>query len=152
MKAQKTLAQLAAEKTAANAAAQTGAAQTSHTPGVPKNNVQIDAKIDAFAAENPKLVEYYQSLPKERLVRACLLARANEEERQVRRQERQYVELKKWVDQSPELKASIDAKLAAVPDEQKTGAFVNLARRAQEYAGRQSLPVAPRPPGQSIGV
>jgi len=148
MKTQKTLGELAVQKAAQTVAPIPAPA----APMVPKNNPAIDAKINAFIEANPKLHEYYKSLSPDRLVRACMLFRADAAEREERRQGRQLDEMKKWVEQSPALKADIYAKLATVPDDKKTGAFVNLVRRAQQDAGRQAVPVAPKAPTVSQSV
>jgi hypothetical protein len=148
MKAQKTLGELAAIKTPAPAAP----APTPAAPFVPNTNPVVDAKIDAFIAANPKLHEYYKNLTPERLVRACMLFRADEAEREIRRQSRQLEECKKWVEQSPSLKSEIFAKIDTLAKDKRTGAFVNLVRRAQQNAGRFAAPVAPRDPTVSQGV
>lgn len=147
MKAQKTLGELAAEKAAASL-------QPAEQPApvVPKNNPAIDAKIDAFIADNPKLFDYYKNLSPERLVRACMLFRANEAEREDRRQTRQLVEMKQWAEQNPQIKAAIFAKLDRLPDEQRTGAFINLVRRAQQQASRIEVPSIPKAPAESRGM
>jgi len=81
-----------------------------------------------------------------------MLFRADTAEREERRQGRQLDEMKKWIEQSPALKADIYAKLATVPEDKKTGAFVNLVRRAQQDSGRQAVAVAPKAPAVSLGV
>lgn len=140
MKPNQTLSQLAQQKRAQ----QQSEAQGHQSQG-PKENAEINAKIDAFAAANPKLVEYYKNLPRERLERVALKNRMEEAERKQAYQERQVDKLKEWVSDRPDVAAKIDKLLKNVPSEKQTGAFVNIARREQQRIG------ASTPPRQSVG-
>ena len=123
-------------------------AQSQGQPQAPKVNEEIDQKIDAFIRQNPKLFEYYNNLPKERLVRNAMLNRLNEAERKEKYQARQRSALEDWVNERPEIKARIVAQLDKVPAEKIPGAFVNLAKREQMRLGASLPPAAAR---QSVG-
>jgi hypothetical protein len=42
--------------------------------------------------------------------------------------------------------------LDRLPDEQRTGAFINLVRRAQQHASRIEVPSIPKAPAESRGM
>ena len=45
-----------------------------------KRNPEIDAKLDKFIGENPKLAEYYNALSKDELVRKLMLGKMQRSE------------------------------------------------------------------------
>ena len=78
--------------------AQRKAQQEQQTPTL-RRNPEIDAKLDRFIGENPKLREYYDALPKEELIRKLMLGKM---------QQREYAEgrnneIRSWVEQHPEI-------------------------------------------------
>lgn len=121
------------------------AQQPAQQPGnferqAPKENAEINAKIDAYIQANPRLYQYYQGLDKDRLVRTAMLTRMQEDERKLKYQERELQNLKQWVDQRPELKEKIAKQLEGVASEKLNGAFVNIVRREQQKIGAQITP------------
>ena len=40
-----------------------------------RNNPEIDAKLDGFIQENPKLYDYYQGFSKEQLIRKLMFGK-----------------------------------------------------------------------------
>jgi hypothetical protein len=85
---------------------------------------EIDAKIDRFIAENPKLLEYYQSFTKEQLIRKLMLAKMQRNEVT----ERRNGAIKAWVDEHPEMKAKIEERVRNLPEDKRERAFLNLAK------------------------
>ncbi len=98
-----------------------------------RRNPEIDAKLDTFIAENPKLLEYYNALTKDELVRKLMLGKM---ERAEYRQGRN-TEIKAWVEEHPEIKARIEERIRNVPEANRERAFINAAKReAQDQAMR----------------
>lgn len=89
-----------------------------------RTNPEIDAKIDRFIAENPKLLEYYQSFTKEQLIRKLMLAKMQRNEVT----ERRNGAIKAWVDEHPEMKAKIEERVRNLPEDKRERAFLNLAK------------------------
>ena len=58
-----------------------------------RKNPEIDAKLDKFIAENPKLLEYYSALSKDDLIRKQMLGKMQRSEYTNGRNE----EIKAWV-------------------------------------------------------
>lgn len=90
----------------------------------PRTNPEIDAKIDRFMQENPKLVEYYQELPKEQLIRKLVLSKMQRSEYTQQRNQ----ELMAWVEENPEIKAKIEARVKNVPEANRQRAFLTAAK------------------------
>ena len=65
-----------------------------------RRNPEIDAKLDKFIQENPKLLEYYQGLSKDELIRKQMLGKMQRSEYTNGRNE----EIKAWVEEHPEIK------------------------------------------------
>jgi septum formation inhibitor MinC len=89
-----------------------------------RRNPEIDAKLDRFIAENPKLAEYYQALSKDELIRKLMLGKMQRAEYSNGRNE----ELRAWVEEHPEIKAKIEEKLRNVPAANRERAFINAAK------------------------
>lgn len=89
-----------------------------------RKNPEIDAKLDRFIAENPKLTEYYQALPKEDLIRKLMLGKMQRNEYAQGRNN----EIKAWVDEHPEIKNKIEERIRNVPAANRERAFINAAK------------------------
>jgi len=104
-----------------------------------RRNPEIDAKLDRFIAENPKLRDYYNGLSKDELIRKLLLQKMERQEYRAGRNE----EIRAWVEERPEIKAKIEERIRNVPAEKRERAFINAAKtEAQNQAMR---PSGPRP-------
>ena len=91
-----------------------------------RRNPEIDAKLDKFIGENPKLVEYYNGLSKEELIRKLMLGKMQRAEYSNGRNE----EIRAWVEEHPEIKAKIEERLRNVPAANRERAFINAAKTA----------------------
>ena len=91
-----------------------------------RRNPEIDAKLDKFIGENPKLVEYYNGLSKDDLIRKLMLGKMQRAEYSNGRNE----EIRAWVEEHPEIKAKIEERLRNVPAANRERAFINAAKTA----------------------
>lgn len=98
-------------------------AQETSTPTL-RRNPEIDAKLDRFIGENPKLVEYYNGLSKDDLIRKLMLGKMQKAEYSNGRNE----EIKAWVEEHPEIKTKIEERLRNVPAANRERAFINAAK------------------------
>jgi hypothetical protein len=89
-----------------------------------RRNPEIDAKLDRYIGENPKLVEYYNGLSKDELVRKLMLGKMQRAEYANGRNE----EIKAWVEEHPEVKTKIEERLRNVPAANRERAFINAAK------------------------
>ena len=89
-----------------------------------RRNPEIDAKLDRFIGENPKLLEYYQGLSKDELIRKLMLGKMQRSEFAENRNQ----ELKAWVEEHPEIKNKIEERIRNVPAQQRERAFINAAK------------------------
>ncbi|RRJ96015.1 hypothetical protein Ga0100231_018880 [Opitutaceae bacterium TAV4] len=89
-----------------------------------RRNPEIDAKLDRFIEENPKLHEYYSGLSKEELVRKQMLAKMQRNEYTNGRNQ----EIVAWVEEHPEIKARVEERIKNVPAENRQRAFINAAK------------------------
>ncbi|MEO6750844.1 MAG: hypothetical protein ABIZ04_02800 [Opitutus sp.] len=89
-----------------------------------RRNPEIDAKLDKFIGENPKLVEYYNGLSKDELIRKLALGKMQRSEYANTRNE----EIRAWVEERPEIKAKIEERLRNVPAANRERAFINAAK------------------------
>lgn len=99
------------------------AAKKAQEPTI-RTNPEIDAKIDAFIKENPKLLEYYQELPKEQLIRKLILGKMQRAGYANQRNE----EIIAWVEEHPDIKAKIEARVKNVPEANRPRAFLTAAK------------------------
>src|ERR1700676_1702096 len=95
--------------------------------GEPKyrDNVEINAKIDAYIQANPKEWNYIQGLPRERLERMLVLQNVNKLERR----ERVRTSVMKQLDANPELKEAYRKLVKNLPAEQQEKAMTSIAAR-----------------------
>ena len=89
-----------------------------------RRNPEIDAKLDKFIGENPKLAEYYNGLSKDDLIRKLMLGKMQKAEYSNGRNE----EIKAWVEEHPEIKSKIEERLRNVPAANRERAFINAAK------------------------
>ena len=89
-----------------------------------RRNPEIDAKLDKFIGENPKLVEYYNGLSKDDLIRKLMLGKMQKAEYSNGRNE----EIRAWVEEHPEIKTKIEERLRNVPAANRERAFINAAK------------------------
>ncbi len=103
-------------------------AAASESPGnSPKyrDNVEINAKIDAYIQANPKEWNYIQGLPRERLERILVLQNVNKIERRARIR----ASVTKQLDANPELKEAYRKLVKNLPAEQQEKAMATIAAR-----------------------
>jgi len=89
-----------------------------------RRNPEIDAKLDRFIQENPKLREYYDGLSKDDLIRKLMLGKMQRAEYANGRN----AEIKAWVEEHPEVKTKIEERLRNVPAANRERAFINAAK------------------------
>ena len=90
-----------------------------------RDNVEINAKIDAYIQANPKEWNYIQSLPRERLERMLVLQNVNKLERR----DRVRASVMKQLDANPELKEAYQKLVKYLPAEQQEKAMTSIAAR-----------------------
>ena len=104
-----------------------------------RRNPEIDAKLDRFIQENPKLHEYYDALSKEELIRKLMLGKMQRSEYTNGRNE----EIKAWVEEHPEIKSKIEERIRNVPEANRERAFINAAKT-------EAMNQTVRPVGNSV--
>ena len=90
-----------------------------------RDNVEINAKIDAYIQANPKEWAYIQGLPRERLERTLVLQHVNKLERR----ERIRASVAKQLEANPELKEAYRKLVKNLPAEQQEKAMMSIAAR-----------------------
>ena len=90
-----------------------------------RDNVEINAKIDAYIQANPKEWAYIQGLPRERLERILVLQNVNKIERRARIR----ASVTKQLDANPELKEAYRKLVKNLPAEQQERAMMSIAAR-----------------------
>ncbi len=104
-----------------------------------RRNPEIDAKLDAFIGENPKLVEYYNGLSKDELIRKLMLGKMQRSEYTNQRNQ----EIVAWVEENPEIKAKVEQRIRNVPPENRERAFITAAKSLALNQTVQSRGVTP---------
>lgn len=89
-----------------------------------RRNPEIDAKLDRFIADNPKLTEYYNGLGKPELIRKLMLGKMQRSDYAESRNQ----EIKEWVEANPDIKERIAHRIRNVPAERRERAFINAAK------------------------
>jgi hypothetical protein len=104
-----------------------GAAVADAADPIPKyrDNVEINAKIDAYIQANPKEWAYIQGLPRERLERMLVLQNVNKIERRARIR----ASVTKQLEANPELKEAYRKLVKNLPAEQQERAMMSIAAR-----------------------
>jgi hypothetical protein len=90
-----------------------------------RDNVEINAKIDAYIQANPKEWSYVQGLPRERLERMLVLQNVNKIERRARIR----ASVTKQLEANPELKEAYRKLVKNLPAEQQERAMMSIAAR-----------------------
>ncbi len=105
-----------------------------------RRNPEIDAKLDKFIGENPKLREYYEGLSKDELIRKLMLGKMQRAEYSNGRNE----EIRAWVEEHPEIKTKVEERIRNVPAANRERAFINAAKQeAMSQAVRAGNGVRP---------
>ena len=104
-----------------------------------RRNPEIYAKLDTFIGQNPKLLEYYNGLSKDDLVRKLMLGKMQRNEYSNGRNE----EIRAWVEEHPEVKSRIEERIRNVPEGNRERAFINAAKA-------EALKQTVRPAGNGI--
>ncbi len=104
-----------------------GAAASESPDNSPKyrDNVEINAKIDAYIQANPKEWNYIQGLPRERLERMLVLQNVNK----IERRERIRASVTKQLNANPELKEAYRKLVKNLRAEQQERAMMSIAAR-----------------------
>ena len=104
-----------------------GAAATEPAGDSPKyrDNVEINAKVDAYIQANPKEWAYIQGLPRERLERTLVLQHVNK----IDRRDRIRASVLKQLEQNPELKEAYRKLVKNLPADQQEKAIATIAAR-----------------------
>ena len=89
-----------------------------------RRNPEIDAKLDRFIGENPDLRESYEKLSKEELIRKLMLGKMQRNEYTNGRN----AEIRAWVEEHPDVKERIEARIKNVPPQNRERAFINAAK------------------------
>jgi hypothetical protein len=92
---------------------------------VARDNVEINAKIDAYIQANPKKWSYIQSILRERLERMLVLQNVNK----IERRERIRASVTKQLNANPELKEAYRKLVKNLPAEQQEKAMATIAAR-----------------------
>jgi len=108
----------------ANGNGATGTEPVAESPKY-RDNVEINAKIDAYIQANPKEWAYIQGLPRERLERTLVLQHVNK----IERRERIRASVLKQLDQNPELKEAYRKLVKNLPADQQEKAMTSIAAR-----------------------
>ena len=103
-----------------------------------RDNAEINAKIDAYIAQNPKRWEYVQSMPRERLERAVILSDVQKAERQ----QKMANGVMKKLEGDPELKKTYENLVAHLPENEREKAIVSIAKTMGGIAARQQQSAA----------
>jgi hypothetical protein len=96
-----------------------------------RDNAEVNAKIDTYIQENPKYWQYVQSMPRERMERAMVLTKVQQQERQ---QKLDQGVLKK-IEGDPELKQSLHALVKDLPEDQRQSALVRMGSKVLRDIG-----------------
>ena len=90
-----------------------------------RENVGVNAKIDAYIQANPKEWTYIQGLPRDRLERTVALHAVQKQERT----ERMRAGILKKLEENPELKEAYRTLVKNLPADQQEKAMATLAAR-----------------------
>lgn len=95
----------------------------------PRENPEINAKIDAYMEQHPKLVERLEGYTKDRLIRMHVLNNVDREEAINKSIQND------WKN-NPEKKEALATLVKHLPEEKREDAMVNLARQAKVQENR----------------
>ncbi|WP_342751175.1 hypothetical protein OH491_27395 (plasmid) [Termitidicoccus mucosus] len=109
----------------------------------PVINEEIQTKINAFRAQNPKFVEYLRQLPRERVENMAILRKIEQAEQKERFRQASSVKLEAWLKTS-EIATQIAERVATLPAEKQAGARINMIRSAIERQALQQVQSGPK--------
>lgn len=101
-----------------------------------KQNPEIDARIDTYIKENPKHWAHIQGMSRDRLERTVVLGEVRQQERQQRMREG----MLKRIEQNPGLKQAYETLVKDLPEDQREGVMIQLARTQQRVTSRTQGP------------
>ncbi len=107
------------------AVAETPAQSNGTEPQKFRENAEVNAKIDAYIAKNPKEWSYIQGMPRERLERSLVLQAVQK----LDRREKMRTSILKRLDENPEMKEAYRTLVKNLPAEKQEAAMVTLAMR-----------------------
>lgn len=110
-----------AEKIAKKLADQHAGASGQATP-------ELDAKLDQFIRDNPRLHERLTAMSKEELVRRLMSEKIGRGETVVRRNR----ELERWVSENPEIVSKVEERIKILADDNRQRATVKTAQTETE--------------------
>ena len=113
-------------------------------------NPEINARLDKFMADNPKITEHYTNLVKEnpdRAIRSMALSSMFRREALERQVQRQMPQVKEWVKEQPGLEQQIEAKIRTTNPLMRMAAFIKEAVKA-----KANIDFAPPRNSASTGV
>ncbi|OAM91883.1 hypothetical protein AW736_26245 [Termitidicoccus mucosus] len=110
----------------------------------PVINEEIQTKINAFRAQNPKFVEYLRQLPRERVENMAILRKIEQAEQKERFRQASSVKLEAWLKERPEIATQIAERVATLPAEKQAGARINMIRSAIERQALQQVQSGPK--------
>lgn len=90
-----------------------------------RENAEVNSKIDAYIAKNPKEWTYIQGMPRERLERSLVLQAVQKQDRR----EKMRTSILKKLDENPEMKEAYCTLVKNLPAEKQEAAMVTLAMR-----------------------
>jgi len=121
----------------------------------PRNNPEVDKRLNAYIAANQTDHDYYSRLVKEnpdRAVRVIMLKDMNRHDSDMRLVEKQLPQAREFYEQQPDdVKQRIDERLAKVNPYYKDKAFVSEVLREMGRQNRKQLTAPPPRAGVSIG-
>jgi hypothetical protein len=113
-----------------------------------RDNPRVNAKIDDWIKSNEKHWAYIQALPRERIERALAL----HEVQKIERGEKLDAGILRRLNENPEAKQAYELLVKHLPEDQREGAMVSLARQNMRTTARITRPQQARSQGMGVGV
>ena len=89
-----------------------------------RENPELEAKLDQFIRENPRLYERLTAMSKAELVRRMMSEKIGRPETVARRNH----ELEQWVNENPEMVSKVEERLKILEDENRQRATVKITQ------------------------
>ena len=125
-----------------------GAKPDSTGPRPPRNNEDVERRLNPYIAANPAAMEHYAKLVKEdpaRAVRTLMLKDLQTHETEMRLIAKQLPAAKDWyATQTPAVQEQIDRRIAAADPYYKDRAFVQAVVRERNWQNKLPLAQTPR--------
>jgi hypothetical protein len=102
-------------------------------------NPELEAELDRFVAENPRLRDHYNAMSKEELIRKLMLAKMERAESAVGRNR----ELEPWVKENPDIIAKVEQRVKTTVAENRQRVDVSVAK--VESVREEKCPPSLRP-------